>query len=69
MNTLSRDQIVYYLGELSSELAHHGIKGELLLFGGAAMVLAFNARVSTKDVDAIFRPKQDIYKIAMAMAA
>jgi len=61
MTTLSRKQILLYLEELSLEMGKQNLKGEILLFGGAAMVLAFNARSSTKDVDAIFRPKKEIY--------
>lgn len=41
---------------LDAELAHQGIKGEVGIVGGAAMVLAFNARASTRDVDAVFEP-------------
>ncbi len=49
---------------MSDELARHGTTGELCLFGGTVMVLAFAARPSTKDVDAIFRPTQIIRTIA-----
>jgi hypothetical protein len=40
------------------------VTGELCLFGGTVMVLAFNARLSTKDVDALFQPAQTIRNIA-----
>jgi hypothetical protein len=43
---------------LSDELGRSGSTGELCLLGGTVMVLAFAARPSTKDVDAIFHPTQ-----------
>jgi hypothetical protein len=48
---------------MSDELGRRGIMGELCLFGGAVMVLAFAARPSTKDVDAIFQPTQPMREI------
>lgn len=63
-SSLSREEIVAALQEISDELKRRDIKGELCLFGGAVMVLAFAARVSTKDVDAIFEPAQVIRKAA-----
>jgi hypothetical protein len=45
------------------------VKGELCLFGGTVMVLAFGARVSTKDVDAIFQPTQIIRTLAEKIGA
>ena len=50
--------------EMSDELARRGAHGELCLFGGTVMVLAFAARPSTKDVDAIFQPTQIIWETA-----
>ena len=44
------------LTELDTIMAQRGIKGEVCLFGGAVMVLAFCARQSTRDVDAVFAP-------------
>jgi hypothetical protein len=68
MTTLAKKQILQYLEELSTAMARKNLKGEILLFGGAAMILAFNARSSTKDVDAIFRPKKEIYAISKEIA-
>lgn len=55
-STLSRDEIIAALSALAAGLGTRGVTGEICLFGGAVMVLAFNARVTTKDVDAIFKP-------------
>ena len=49
---------------MSDELALRGLAGELCIFGGTVMVLAFAARLSTKDVDAIFQPAQIIREVA-----
>lgn len=68
MTTLSKREILKYLKELSDELKKEGVKGEILIFGGAAMILAFNARPSTKDVDAIFQPKSKIYDFSRRIA-
>jgi hypothetical protein len=40
-STLSRDAILRALAALSDELGKQGITGEICLFGGAVMVLAF----------------------------
>jgi len=53
---LTREAIVGALSALSDELGKQGVMGEICLFGGTVMVLAFNARLSTKDVDALFHP-------------
>ncbi|HEY0323812.1 MAG TPA: DUF6036 family nucleotidyltransferase [Pyrinomonadaceae bacterium] len=50
------DEIKQYLKELDDELRSMDVKGEVCLYGGAVMCLVYNARPSTKDIDAIFQP-------------
>ena len=65
---LSRDTILTAFTRLSDELRTRGVLGEVNVVGGAAMVLAFNARTSTKDVDAIFEPAADVRNAAAIVA-
>lgn len=67
--TLTREQILRALTALSDELGKQSIVGEICLFGGTAMVLAFKARLTTKDVDAIFQPTGTIRELARMIAA
>lgn len=62
--TMDRNQITFFLEKLSEALGEKGVQGEIVVYGGAAMVLALKARVSTKDVDAIFAPKEIIYQVS-----
>jgi hypothetical protein len=57
---MTAEEITQYLTELNDELRLMDIKGEVSLFGGAVMVLAFKARPATRDVDAIFEPIREI---------
>jgi len=65
---LTRDQIIRALQSLSDKLHDQNIIGELCIFGGTVMVLAFNARLSTKDVDAVFQPSAAIRESARSIA-
>lgn len=53
---LSRETIITALGHLNAELGKREAHGEVCIFGGAAMVLAFQTRPTTRDVDAVFAP-------------
>lgn len=67
-SALSREAILRALSSLSDELGRHGVMGELCLFGGTVMVLAFTARLATKDVDALFQPAPLVRDLARRVA-
>lgn len=54
--------------KINDKLAAKGIRGEIGLYGGAVMCIAFNARESTHDIDAVFNPKYNIYQAAKELA-
>jgi hypothetical protein len=67
-SNLTRNQILAALQVLSDDLGKQDIIGEICLFGGVVMVVAFNARLSTKDVDAVFQPAQIIRGLAQQIS-
>lgn len=65
---LSKQDIIRYLEDLNNELRELGINGELILFGGASMCLVYDARTSTKDIDAVYEPKPIINELVQKIA-
>lgn len=61
-------EIKQYLSELNDELCAIDVKGEICMYGGAVMCLAYNARPATKDVDAVFEPIKQIRTAAGRIA-
>jgi hypothetical protein len=64
---LGREEIRELLLELGARLERRGIEARLFLVGGAAMALAFSRRRVTRDLDAVFEPKSEIYDEAAAI--
>lgn len=65
---LTREIMFGLLVELDDELALYGITGEVALFGGSALCLAYGLRESTHDVDAFFQPSQGIRQAIINIA-
>jgi len=49
-----------YFEEINQHLVSQNMYGEILITGGAALTLVFGARDSTRDIDAVFHPIDDM---------
>lgn len=65
---MNQQQILHAFTALNDELVRAGIKGEVGIVGGAAMLLGFNAREATRDVDAVFEPASALRAAALRVA-
>lgn len=68
MKELKKKDILKYFEEINRRLESEGRHGEILIAGGSALTLVYNARQSTYDIDAIFEPKEDMRKIIQDIA-
>ena len=67
---LSAEDIRRGFAALADEFARRGERAEIVIAGGAALVLLFNARQTTKDVDAyILRPEASHVRDAVRQVA
>jgi len=66
---MEREEIVAALTDLAAELQRRGTTAEMYVVGGAAIALAFDERRATRDIDAVFEPKNVVYEAAAAVAA
>lgn len=62
------DRIRDLLIELGRRLDERGIEARLFVVGGAAMALAYGRDRVTRDIDAVFVPKTEVYAEAARMA-
>lgn len=66
---MDREEIIAALTLLGTELDRAGVRGEMYVVGGAAIALAYDERRSTRDIDAVFEPKEAVYDAASRVAA
>lgn len=65
---LSRVRMLELLGKINDRLSAKNIRGEICLYGGAALILGWNVRETTIDIDATFAPPSEIRRIAADIA-
>jgi Nucleotidyltransferase of unknown function (DUF6036) len=64
----TKARILHALQALGAELTREGVRAQIFIVGGAAMALAYSTRRVTKDIDAVFEPKQTVYAAAAKVA-
>ena len=64
VSDLNRDEIESALAELADRLNARNVKAKIYLVGGAVMVLAFDARFTTGDIDASLVPTDEVLAVA-----
>ena len=69
LKNMTKQQIERALGRLSELAASEGVRLEMTLYGGAVMLLAYNARQVTKDIDAIVHPPEVARRLIARVAA
>jgi hypothetical protein len=65
---LDRAAIENAFRRLGEKLARRGVVADVYIIGGAAMALAYDARRSTRDIDAVFKPHGIVLEEARAVA-
>lgn len=68
MKSLGRAEILRALRRLGELAREKEIELELSIYGGCAMILAFERRAITRDVDAIFHPRDAIAPLIAQVA-
>ena len=66
---MDREEILAALRNLAAALEARGIAGDMFVVGGAAIAVAYDARRATRDIDAVFVPKREIYEVAAVVGA
>ena len=65
---LTQKHIGQYFDEINEALKATNTHGEIIIAGGASMTMVYDARDATKDIDAIFEPREEFREIIDALA-
>jgi len=68
LEQLTRERVVEALSLLGRKAAEANVELEMCIYGGSAMMLAYDSRESTKDVDAIVKPSDIALRLAKEVA-
>src|SRR5476649_691929 len=68
LKKLTKAEIIAALARLAELAQDEGVRLEMTLYGGAVMMLAYDARDMTKDVDAIVRPPEVARRLVARVA-
>ncbi|MCI0538714.1 MAG: DUF6036 family nucleotidyltransferase [Verrucomicrobiales bacterium] len=68
LENLTRSRIVEALNRLGQKAEREAVQLEVCIYGGSAMLLAYGARETTKDVDAIIRPSNVAARLVAEVA-
>jgi predicted nucleotidyltransferase len=66
---MSAEEMRRHLAEVGTHLSDRGLTGEIVLAGGAVMVLALHARGGSRDIDAVFATEADAIREAVGHVA
>jgi len=67
-SSFDKAELLHAFERLDEELGRRGVRAELFVVGGAAMAIAYDARRTTTDVDAIFVPSGIVREAAEVVA-
>ena len=68
LEKLTRARVVEALNLLGELAAEENVSLELCIYGGSALMLAYDQRETTKDVDAIARPSEVVGRLSAIVA-
>jgi len=68
MKKLTKELILVALRRIGELAQQQNIELELAIYGGCAMILAFDRRMLTRDVDAVFHPVESVRPLIQQVA-
>ena len=68
MKELTQYDILKYFDIINEKLKRKNKYGKIVIAGGAALSIVYNARQSTHDIDALFSPSKEFREIILEIA-